>query len=297
MKIIRPMRVDDAALLASNVPESDHPAWAADGVYAKGARVVLASAHRRYESLIDGNSGRSPASSPTAWLDIGATNRWAAFDSSVGSSTQAAGLVDVTVRGSGRVNAVALMDMEATSVRVRMTDPKDGLVYDRTIDLVSASGISDWYAYFFEPVLRRRDLVLFDLPPYSDATVRVEIFNPAGTASVGVLVLGQQHTLGETRYGLSLGITDYSKKQRNEFGEVSVVERPASKRARAAVRMPAGSVDRVMRLLTQYRAVPLVWVATAIYDASIVYGFYKDVDIVISGPVWVDCSLEIEGLI
>lgn len=285
-------------LLASNVPENDHPPWAAGANYGKGDRVIVVANHRRYESLIANNQGKNPASDPTAWVELGATNRWAAFDAVVGSRTQApAGLLDFTVKGLGRVNAVALMDMEATSVRVRVTDATDGVVYDRTVDLVSTSGISDWYAYYFEPILRRRDLVLFDLPPYNDATVRIEMSNSTGVASVGVLVLGQQHSLGETRYGLGLGITDYSLKERNAFGEVRVVERPSVKRARVPIRMRAGDVDRVMRLLTQYRAAPLVWVATSIYDASIVYGFYKDVDIVISGPVWVDCSLEIEGLI
>lgn len=291
------MKVDDAALIASNVPETDHPAWAAGATYAKGAKVLLASTHRRYESLIDNNLGKNPAADASAWLDIGATNRWAAFDSSVGTSSSMPALIDLSIKGSGRVNSVALMDMEATSVRVRVTDATEGLVYDRTVDLTSTSGVNDWYAYYFEPILRRRDLVLLDLPPYSDATVRIEISNASGNASVGVVVLGQQHVLGETRYGLSLGITDYSLKERDAFGEVRVVERPASKRARAPIRMRAGDVDRVVRLLTQYRAVPLVWVATSIYDASIVYGYYKDVDIVISGPVWVDCSLEIEGLI
>lgn len=297
MRVIRPIKVDDAALIASNVPETDHPAWAAGTTYAKGARVISPVTHRRYESLIDGNTGKNPATDTTAWLNIGATNRWAAFDSTVGTSSSWPGLIDVTVKGAGRVNAVALMDMDATSVRVRVTDAVDGVVYDRTMDLTSTSGINDWYAYYFEPILRRRDLVLLDLPPYSDATVRIEITNSSGNATVGVIVLGQSHTLGETRYGLSLGITDYSKKERDQFGEFRVVERPASKRARVPIRMRAGDVDRVVRLLTQYRAAPLVWVATVIYDASIVYGYYKDVDIVISGPKWVDCSLEIEGLI
>jgi hypothetical protein len=291
------MKVTDATLLRSNVPETDHPAWAAATTYKKGDRVVVAATHRRYESLIDGNTGKPPAANPIAWVDVGATNRWAAFDAGVGTTTSMPALIDITIQGEGRVNAVAVMDMEATKVRVRVTDKVDGLVYDRTVDLVSASGISDWYAYYFEPILRRRDLVLFDLPPYNDAQVQIEIMNSEGDASVGVVALGQQHELGDTKFGLSLGITDYSVKERDSFGEWRVVQRPYSKKVRAPIRIRAGDVDRVFRLLAQYRAVPLVWVATAIYDASIVYGYYKDVDIVISGPKWSDCSLEIEGLI
>ncbi|MVX50806.1 hypothetical protein GQF56_23680, partial [Rhodobacter sphaeroides] len=72
MRIILPTPVTPAALLASNIPEDDHPAWGAGVTYARGARVV--AHHGVWESVADGNTGHDPAADALGswWLRIGA---------------------------------------------------------------------------------------------------------------------------------------------------------------------------------------------------------------------------------
>jgi hypothetical protein len=39
-----------------------------------------------------------------------------------------------------------------------------------------------------------------------------------------------------------------------------------------------------------------LWIGTEEYESTIVYGFYKNFDILIAYPEHSECSLEIEGL-
>ncbi|HFL2185791.1 TPA: hypothetical protein ACG3DQ_000770 [Pseudomonas putida] len=103
--------------------------------------------------------------------------------------------------------------------------------------------------------------------------------------------------LGEALYGTSVGITDYSRKERDTFGNMGIVERGYSKRADFDVIVQTSTVSQVQRLLSKYRAKPLVWIGEASFQSTILYGYYKEFNLVISGPTVSDCSISVEGLI
>lgn len=71
----------------SNAPGSAYPVWSAGTSYSVGLQVQFEM--REYESLADGNVGNIPSDSPDAWLDLGATNPWRAFDGVVGTQAEA----------------------------------------------------------------------------------------------------------------------------------------------------------------------------------------------------------------
>lgn len=118
LRLLRPASIDDAVLTSSNVPENDYPAWSASATYALGARVILSATHRIYESAANGNVGNDPTGSAGQWIDIGPTNRWAMFDEALGSQTERAGSIVVSLDPVDPIDAVALLDVTAVSVRV-----------------------------------------------------------------------------------------------------------------------------------------------------------------------------------
>jgi len=299
MKIVRPIAVTDAVLAASNVPETEHAAWAGGTTYAAGARVLRISTdiHRVYESVVSSNVGNDPlADDGSKWLLIGADNTWSMFDGVVQSQTTHADSVEVTLDVPGRIDTVALLNVSATSAQVTVTDAIEGVVYDETRALVSPSGITDWYAYFFEPIERLTDIVFEGLPPYANPTVDVVLEGAGETVACGALIAGLSKDLGGTQYGASLGIIDYSVKTKNDFGEYSIVERAFSRKASFAVFVENTLVDQVMRLLSDYRATPILYLGSTRFAASAVYGFYRDFSAVISFPDVSVLSIELEGL-
>jgi hypothetical protein len=245
---------------------------------------------------------------------VSATNRWKAFDKKNGGQVSQASLISYALT-PGLIDAVALLNLDATSVRLIMTVPLgdwddvedfdlvtdiDGsliaTVYDETIDLISIVGIIDGWTYFFEPIVRRTDIARMSLPPYGGATLAIAIVNTGGVAMVGEIVPGQQRDIGQTLYSPEVSIVDYSQKTADDDGIYTFTEGPFSKKYTCSLRVENAMFDEVLRLLALYRATPVVWVAIEEYAAFIAYGKFNSFSLVLANAIRSDCSLEIEGL-
>jgi hypothetical protein len=213
MKIIRPVDVDDSVFQSSDVPEADYAAWAGGTTYADEDRVIVTTGyHKIYESQQAANTGNDPTTDDgTWWVEVSSTNRWKMFNAIVQEQTVQASEINTVLQSSTVVNSVALINLDATTVQITVTDSVEGLVYDETYTMTSYSGIQDWYAYFFEPIIRDTQLAVTDLPPYANADIGVTI-SSSGDAKCGALVIGQFAVLGLSQHGVSLSIVDYSTK-------------------------------------------------------------------------------------
>lgn len=184
-----------------------------------------------------------------------------------------------------------------TSVSQSGTHTVAEVVFDNTKSMVSDSGIIDWYAYFFEPIVRITDYVELDMPPLANANINVQLAATDETVLCGTCVIGQQLNLGYTQYGVSVGIKDYSIKQQDAFGNYSILERAYSKRANMRVFVDNARVDYLQNTLASFRATPIVWVGAETFGSTQLYGFYRDFSVDIAYPTISICNIEIEGLI
>ena len=295
MKMIRPITVNDAVLDSTNVAETDYAAWLVGTTYADEDRVIVVSTHTIYESVQAANTGHDPtADDGTWWFGISATNAWKMFDGHGGTATVNATTIEVTL-DPGRVNSIALLGLDANSVTVEMFDGVTS-VYSKTSNL-TIENVGDWYEYFYEPIIKNNTLVLTDLPLYTAATIEITIDNTGSNAECGLCVAGLFRNLGNAIYGVSAGIVDYSRKETDTFGQVTILERQFSKRASFDIVVDNVLISEIARLLAEYRAIPVVWVGSADYDSTVIFGFYRDFDTVIANPAYSECSLEIEGII
>lgn len=296
MRLIRPTALTDAMLTSSTAPETDYPAWSSATAYTVGARVILAATHRRYEALA-ASTNVSPSTDPTKWLDLGPTNRWAMFDARVGTATSKAASLQVDL-APGAIDALALIDTEAESATVTLT--AGGVqVYSRSQTFnVGGVAIDNWFSWFFEPLGQKTSMLFLDVPVYAAGQLSVTLTrdNPADSVSCGTLLVGRQLSLGDTEHGADIGIIDYSRKETDQFGVTSVVERAFAKRMTAKVVMATDAIDDIHRSLAQLRATPVLWIGSESFESLTVYGFYKEFSIDIAYPTVSYCSLTIEGL-
>lgn len=298
LTVVRPIIVTDPVIVSSTVPEDDTSAWSAVPVYAIGDRVHLLSTHKIYQSLQAGNQAHAPTGLATDiwWVEVSATNRWKLFDTSNSTSTVAANNMTYVIRPGSVINCVALLGVVASSVRIRMTDPADGLVYDRTFLLSGVLPGSNWYDYFFAQVTAKDQVLALDLPPYSQADVQIDIIGGA-TVSCATCIMGYQRLIGKgVHYGARVGIQDYSRTQTNDFGDTEFVQRAFAKRADVTVTLDNGQVTTVQSFLASLRAVPCLWIGYEDIGALTIFGFYKEFNIVVKYFSESDCDISLQGL-
>lgn len=142
----------------------------------------------------------------------------------------------------------------------------------------------------------KTDVVKTDIPEIATGILTVTI-NKSGTAAIGELIIGNVTSLGTMRYSPQVGITNYSTKTQDTFGNWTIIERGYSKKLSCNLRLANTSLDSIFKTLSDYKDQLLVWIGDPSYSCLIVYGFYKDFQIVIPYKNFADCSLEIEGMI
>lgn len=295
MDIIEPLTIADAQFVSSNVTEADFPVWSAATTYALGAKVILtAGAHRIYESLQASNLNHDPKTRTAYWLDVGPTNRWAMLDDRVGTATSRADSIVLTLQ-PGAISALAFLEVEADNILVEQLNGAT-VVYSKTYSM-SVGSVYDWWTYFFAPVGQKRFLILTDLINSGSYQLRVTINNPGATAKCGVMVLGSMFNVGELEDEPRVRIVDYSTKENDTFGNPNIIERAFSKKMTVNVWMTNAQVDTVAAKIPKYRARPVLWVGSTDYDSLVVYGFWKDFELLIRNFRGSICSLDIEGLI
>jgi len=300
VKTIVPITITDDVLVSSTIAEDDYAAWSSGTSYTLGQRVIYVSTdvHQVYESVYAGSqSGHDPTldTTNTWWLLVGSTGRWSMFDASVSEQSTDDGTITVKLLTRERYDSIALFNLSAASLTVSMVDGTAGTVYSSTTSLTSTSGITDWWAYFFAPVERRVDYFLTGLPLYPDAELTITL-TEGGTVAVGEIVVGLSRDWGDTQYGAQVGITDYSIKEADDWGNYYITQRAFSKRADLTVWLDNSRIDAFQAYLAGIRATPAVYVGSDSYGALLLYGFYKDFAIDISYPSVSVCSLTVEGL-
>lgn len=297
MKLIQPITITDSVLVSSNVPETDFPVYNAGTTYNLNDQVIVTTgSHKIYKSLVASNVG-NPVTDITKWAFVSATNRWKLHDQYANSQTVNSTSIVNSYQMVGRCNSVALTNVDANTINVKVTDPlAGGVVYNNTRNLTSYSGITDWYGYFFEPIKRDTGATFLDLPITNNATIDITVSAPSGTAKVGVLLLGNFKDLGSTEVNPKIGIDSFSTKTIDAFGNISVVPRAFRKKGEFTFLLPNSFIDELHSTLTGYRDTPIYYIGDDNIEATKIYGFYKDFSITIPYPTYSMCSLYVEGL-
>ena len=298
MRVIKSVVTTDAILTSSNIPEDEHPVWVSSTSYTALDKVIYQ--HKIYERIVTGAGTTTPDLDQVNWLDSGYTNRYRMFDNIISSVSSRTGGIEFTLTPNQVINGIALLNVNASTVRVVMNDPIEGVVYDRTKELRSSSNVIDYYSYFFAPLINLGDLdtaIFLDLPNKPTATITVYVSSGVGLVEVGEVVYGVQSIVGRTNYGTAIGITSYSRKDTDEFGKVTVIKRKNSKYADYDIDIDNTNLAFVQRLFQDIDSVPCVFIGNPEMEELIVYGFYKDFKATISFPTVSKCTLRVEGLV
>ena len=303
MQLIRPTEIPEndltateAVLTASNVAVDDAAEWSSTTSYTTGDQVVVLGTTQRLYEALQASTDSFPPDNPSDWNDLGAVNRWKMFDGGTNTQTVNADTIEITLEPEGVTNSFSLFNIEAAEARVVLTDDTEGVVFDETYNLIDNTSVISWYSYFFEPIVQAQTLTDLSLPAYGGATVDITLTNTGSDAKCGLAIIGSEAEIGTTIFGTSVGIRDFSRKEVDEFGNFNVVERRFFRLVDYDVRIDTPKVQFVQRILNDRRAQPTVYIGNVDNPETIVYGYYRDFDIVLSNPAFSNATIEVEGL-
>jgi len=310
MKLIRPVKILDAMLTATNVAETSPASdeWDSATSYSVGNIVTVTTvddgaavathdiytcnfAHTDKDPTLIANIGNG-----NGWDKTDSTNRWRQYNGVLQQGTVNANTITASLLPGVITNSCAFFGVDATSIRVVMNDPTDGDVYDTTFPMISDSGIKDWYLYFTEEIVREERLLVTDLPAFPAATLSYTVTDTGSNAELGEFVMGRSFVIGDSQYGASFGIVDYSVKNTDVLGNTTVIQGAFSDTADINVVVFTGRFDQIQKVLKQYRSTPLVWITEDSISEAAVYGYYRNFRNTISGPLVSTTLLQLEGL-
>lgn len=156
-----------------------------------------------------------------------------------------------------------------------------------------------WWEFFFENGKEFKKDTIVNVPMLFGEFEVTLTPNKFG-ANLGHLSIGQKVFIGYTELGCEFGAIDYSKKQKNEYGDISILKGRAAKYLNTAVVVDTKQIDSKDQVLMGI----LGELTTFIGDEKdrgikslILFGFIKDYSFKVTGEEKSSLNLNVEGIV
>ena len=296
MRIVTPFIVDAAQLTTTNVV-NEVADWSA-GTYDLDDQAV--DANNVYKVVADPSTTDRPTvgvvASPATWVLMGPSNQYRMFRDGRDSYSSRNESIGVTLNFAEIVTTLGALGLQGISATLTVVDSVEGTVYDETVSLVDI-GVDDWWEYFFAPY-EFDDTAIFDnMPPYLGADINLSVDAATETDEVraGRVIAGYEQPLGVTNYGVSVSILDHSDKQRDGFGNLTLVPRRTVRLVDYDVKVQTNKVDFVVRALENISSTATLFIGDNLFSSSITFGVYRDLSQGIDSPSISDLTIQVEG--
>lgn len=310
--ILVPLGVTDAMVASSTIAEPDatqgEVVWAAGTNYTLGQKAILTTTHRVYENLIPGIDATSPdvavMQTTPRWLDLGPTNKWAAYDSQI--STQSKGIATLTyVLRPGFFNAISIYGLEGATVTITAKLAPGGAAYygPRVFELIEPP--LDYYDYYFGVIRSSTKLLVRDLDPQAAPELTITITAGAGApVKVGMIAIGDLRELvtagllGGTQYGAKVTPITYSYINTDQFGVTTIKRRGSATNMDITARLPQTDADAALLTVQEVLDQPVAVIGTDAfgYAGLNCFGLVTG-SLSYDGPNHANLNVQVKGLL
>ena len=314
MRLIRRVEISDDSghLDSTNVSADSTTEWTTSAVSEGDQRKVTTTSNgaatatwKIYEAL-QAHSNQDPTTDVgtvsqfvgTYWKEVSAVNEYKMFDIVPQDQTVNADTIEVTIDIDDQyVTGIAFFNLNATDINITITDDTEGEVYNEDFDLTLGAGVNNWYDWFFEPITRLNNFVVMDLPPYLGATIDITITATGENAACGNCVLGQALKIGDTQFGAGFSMTDYSDISYDpDTQRVTFEEGDYTEDGQFEIQLDNEKFSSTKQQLVGLRNTPVAWVPDENRIGTLLFGYFREFELVLSGPTRSRCILEIAGL-
>ncbi|AFL75410.1 hypothetical protein [Thiocystis violascens] len=178
--------------------------------------------------------------------------------------------ITVEIKPTARWNALMLFNVGADTLTATILN---GPTYSVTQTLAYADPLT--------PDLLNAPSVYLETPDvdpatHPNATLRIVLSATGRATYCEALSVGWRRVVGQTCYGTEISIVDYSRKDRDAFGNVTLIERGYSDRVNFKFALDTDTIGEVRELLAGRRAKPTGYLGVAGDLATYVFGLFQD---------------------
>lgn len=266
--------------------------------YGLGATVIDPVAHLVYESQKDANQGQ-PLATGSAWLKLRSTNKWASFD--LLRNTQAVAPVDIvqSIAPGRRVSTIAVIGLDARWVTITVT-VGGALKYTVTVKL-SKRKSRGWREYYFGDFPMRKNVQLYNLPPYRDAVITVTASKTMGQRGVGGIIVGNAIYIGDAQYEAVSNHLNFSTIERDKFSNLELFPERSVPKVDLTVFFKKSLTTRLMEVRDELNGRPAIWsglddFTLDFFEPLFIFGPHKEFSLNLKGYTHGVATLQIEEM-
>lgn len=307
MKVIPPITITPAMLTSSSIAEPDttigEQAWVSGATYPTvGTLVILTSTHRKYYKLntnVSTNLTVAPNINTADWLDIGPTNKWAMFDTTRTAGSTSTSTVTLTIAPGVRANSIAIVGCVANYASISVSSGGE-VIYTYNTSLITRH-TTGWYKYFYGSFEYKASVLTFAVPPNLNNIITITITMPTSDGVIGSIILGNYINLGDIQKQPVLEATNFSKIERDSYGNSLLVPRRSVPRTSQKTFTTKANVNKLMAARESLNAVPAIWagledVNDLYFEPLLIMGVYKEFSISMDYPEHAIVSLQLEEM-
>ena len=232
-----------------------------------------------YRSIVPSSKGVDPSKNTGKWLLMGVDNAYAAIDlHSTTASYMDKGLdhimykfgvagFDMLALGGVLGESVTIEQYNATNVKIKTDTHKTG--YARTC-------ADTWYKYFYCKVpdhanlgvTRGVDIIQDPIMPDAAYVIVNVKKNSKDQASVASMVGGSGVDIGDTQFGVTGELIDYSDRITDDYGITELKHREAQEIMNCTIEIPSKHTQAVKREIRERLGHALMFIADPLADTN-----------------------------
>lgn len=238
-------------------------------------------------STTDQPSVGAAKTTPT-WAVVRPSNRWSMINKlwengtinyyNDQTATYGAGFVEIAIQSQFLVDSIGMHNIDAQRVIIR--NFVEGVLTDELeIDLTSTNGIDDYYDWFLREPQTISQAYSNAIPwrPDGVLSIRFEKDSATDIVTVGKITLGTSVTVGTTLTGVEIDGRDFSRTERNEYGNAGIRQGREIDIKRYNLLIPDSQrVAYLNQLIKDQGVQPTTWVGNINYESTIVLGFRSE---------------------
>lgn len=292
---------------STNVAKQDYTEYSPNTTYNVGDTCTILSENKNYKCTKDNTQNKNPKDNPTLWISE-PTNANAMLVYTSSKKTINENEINISFRVKN-IDFIALFGVEASNIRVKVTDMRTNtIIYNKDKNMFY-DDLQNFGDYLFAPRELKeklntkfskdellnifanfskteiRDRLTANPPIYFDVRVEISIKNPNSQAKCGYMCCGRGRELGiSLQNGASTGLKSYTKKERDEWGNVNLIKGAIFDVMDIPVLIDSENLDLVKERFKKIDATPCVFIAdeSNAYTSLTIFGFYKDLEMPIS---------------